>query len=116
MKKLASHLVGIDQGEVELFSDFASGGDMWTGDGSRERRKRVTFSEPFREPPSVQVALSLWDIDSSADIRVDLGAQKIDAKGFDMVFRTWGDSRIARVRMSWTAFGEVKSDDDWDLY
>jgi hypothetical protein len=33
-----------------------------------------------------------------------------------MVFRTWGDSRIARVRMSWTAFGEVKSDDDWDLY
>ncbi|MHA6324863.1 H-type lectin domain-containing protein [Roseivivax sp. CAU 1753] len=116
MQKLHSSRIGIDQGEVELFSDFANGGEMWTGEGSRERRTRVAFSEPFSLPPQVQLTLSLWDMDSHANIRADLGAEKIDEKGFDMVFRTWGDTRVARVRMSWMAIGEVKGEDDWDLY
>ena len=34
---------------------FANGGDMWTGDGARERRKRIKFSEPFSVPPQVHL-------------------------------------------------------------
>ncbi|MCE0505657.1 MULTISPECIES: H-type lectin domain-containing protein [unclassified Roseivivax] len=116
MRRLNSNVIGIDQGEVEVFSDFASGGEMWTGEGARERRKRVRFSEPFRGSPAVQVGLSLWDIDSEANIRADLAADRIGPEGFDLVFRTWGDSRVARVRMTWTAIGELKGEDDWDLY
>lgn len=116
MRKLRASRIGVDQGNEELFSDFANGGDMWTGSGSRERRKTVSFSEPFSTPPSVQVSLSLWDMDSGANIRADLQADAITETGFDMVFRTWSDTRVARVRMSWLAIGEIRSEDDWDLY
>ncbi len=116
MKKYVGSLIGIDQGNEEVFSDFASGGDMWTGAGSRERRKKITFSEAFRSVPTVQVGLSLWDMDSGANVRADISADKISEAGFDLVFRTWSDTRIARVRMSWLAIGEVASEDDWELY
>jgi len=116
MKTLRAARVGLDQGNVDLFSDFASGGEMWTGHGTRERRKRITFSTPYREPPLVHLSLSLWDIDSNANVRADLAAENVGIDGFDMVFRTWADSRIARVRMSWLSIGEVASEDDWDLH
>ncbi|MBV2359075.1 H-type lectin domain-containing protein [Thalassococcus sp. CAU 1522] len=116
MKKFVGSLIGVDQGNEEVFSDFASGGEMWTGSGARERRKVVTFSEPFRTVPSVQVALSLWDMDQGANVRADVTADKITETGFDLVFRTWSDTRVARVRMSWLAIGEVASEDDWELY
>lgn len=116
MKKYVGSAIGVDQGNEEVFSDFASGGDMWTGDGSRERRKRVRFSEPFRSVPSVQVSLSLWDMDQGANVRADIAADKVSEDGFDLVFRTWADTRVARVRMSWMAIGEVASEDDWALY
>ena len=36
--------------------------------------------------------------------------------GFEIVFRTWGDTRVARVRADWLALGEVADEDDaWEL-
>jgi len=116
MRKYVGSAIGVAQGNEEVFSDFATGGDMWTGDGSRERRKWVTFSERFRKVPSVQVSISLWDFDEGANVRADISADKITEEGFDLVFRTWSDTRVARVRMSWIAIGEVASADDWELY
>ena len=51
MKRLRSHLIGIDQGDTVLLSDFENDEEMWTGRGQRERRRRIGFSEPFRMPP-----------------------------------------------------------------
>lgn len=116
MRKMDGSRVGVDQGDTEIFSDFANGGDMWTGSGTRERRKPVVFSEPFRAAPMVQVSLSLWDMDQGANVRADISADAITETGFDLVFRTWSDTRVARVRMTWLAIGELKSEDDWDLY
>lgn len=116
MRKYVGSLIGVDQGNEEIFSEFATGGDMWTGQGARERRKAVKFSEPFRAVPSVQVSLSLWDMDQGANVRADIAADKVTETGFDIVFRTWSDTRVARVRMSWMAIGEVASEDDWELY
>lgn len=116
MRKYVGSLIGVDQGNDEIFSDFASGGEMWTGHGSRERRKPVRFSQAFRGVPTVQVSLSLWDMDQGANVRADISADNVTETGFDLVFRTWSDTRVARVRMSWMAIGEVASDDDWELY
>ncbi|AUC54018.1 hypothetical protein CDO87_12870 [Sagittula sp. P11] len=116
MRKFPGAALGVDQGTEEVFTDFEDGGEMWTGHGTRERRKAVTFSEPFRSPPVVQVALTLWDMDSQSNVRADISAEKVTPAGFEMVFRTWADTRVARVRMSWIAFGEASSPDDWDLY
>ncbi len=115
MKKLKNHLIGIDQG-TRVFADFEEGGQMWTGDGPREARFPVTFSEEFKTLPMVQVGLTMWDTDGKTNQRADLRAEDIKLKGFDLVFRTWGDSRIARVRADWMAIGEIRDSDEWELY
>ncbi|QFT73973.1 H-type lectin domain protein [Ruegeria sp. THAF33] len=115
MKKFLTHPIGIEQGEDVLFSEFAEGGDMWTGQGPRERRTHIRFKEAFRTPPVVQIGISLWDVDTSSALRAEVQAEHITAEGFDAVFRTWSDTRIARIRASWTAIGEVAHPDDWNI-
>lgn len=89
---------------------------MWTGEGPRESRAPVRFAEPFRAPPAVQVTLSMWDTGSEQNQRMDLRAEAVTAEGFELVFRSWGDSRVARVRADWMAIGELGHADDWELY
>jgi hypothetical protein len=116
MKRLRNHLIGVDQGETAMFSEFENGGAMWTGTGPRERRKSVAFSETFRVPPAVHVSISLWDVDAEQNIRADISAENVTAIGFDLVFRTWADTRVARIRAAWMAMGELAHADDWELY
>ena len=59
MKRLRSRLMGIDQGDKVLFSDFEIDGEMWTGRGQRERRRRIKFLEPFHMPSNVQTSVSV---------------------------------------------------------
>jgi hypothetical protein len=116
MKRLRNHLIGIDQGDVVLFSDFEHDGNMWTGDGPRQTRAHVRFSERFRVPPSVRVGLTMWDMSSEANARADVTAEDITVEGFAIAFRTWGDTKVARVRVGWQAIGELRHGDEWDLY
>jgi len=113
MQVLVREAIGIAQGDELLFSDFADDGEMWTGEGARERRKRVLFDPPFRTLPSVHVGLSLWDTDCNTNARMEVSAQNVAADGFDIVFCTWGDTRVARVRVGWIAIGPAYHDDDW---
>lgn len=115
MKRIARGMLGVLQGTATLFSDFESEGEMWTGSGPRERRTPVRFSEPFLQPPAVHVSLSMIDSERRHNQRLDLSAAKITAVGFEIVFKTWDDSKVARARASWLALGEVASDDDWDV-
>ncbi|MDF1727619.1 MAG: H-type lectin domain-containing protein [Sulfitobacter sp.] len=115
MKKLRSHTVGVDSDDVILFSDYEDGGEMWTGRGQRERRRRIRFSEKFKSAPTVQLSPSLWDLDATTIMRADITAEAVTPSGFDMVFRTWGDTRIARMRIAWMAIGEMSELDDWDV-
>lgn len=116
MQRQQSTQVGICQGSRVLFSDFADDGPMWTGTGPREHRYNVTFDEAFVAIPVVHVSMSMWDIDHKTNQRMDISAEKITETGFDLVFRTWGDSRVARVRASWLVIGALRHDDDWELY
>lgn len=115
MKILGTHRIGVEQGDVVLFSDFENGGAMWTGKGPRERATKVRFSQPYRSPPSVQVSVSLWDVDTSSALRAEIVARSVACDSFEIVFRTWLDTRLARLRVSWMAIGEVSHDDDWDI-
>ncbi len=116
MKRIRSHIVGIDQGELMLFSDFQEDGEMWAGSGPRERRGMVRFSEPFRAVPAVQVAVSLWDVGThTSALRADLSAENITCETCEILFRTWSDTRLARLRVAWTAIGELPDDEMWEL-
>ena len=107
--------MGVDRGSIILFSDYEDGGVMWTGHGPREMRQAVPFAEPFTAAPVVQVSLSMWDMDQKTNQRADISADKIGAEGFEIVFKTWGDTRVARVRADWLAIGELRDEDDWDV-
>ena len=115
MKRISAHCVGIDQGSTILFSDFEDGGKMWTGNGPREVRKKIRFSEAYKSVPAVMVGISMWDLDQKTNQRSDLCAEKVTETGFEIVFKTWSDTRVARIRADWTAIGEVSDDDDWDV-
>ena len=115
MKKLGG-AIGIAQGNDVIFEHFQDGGEMWTGKGNREIVKHVIFREAFSAPPNVHCSLTLWDVDSDTNVRADIEAENITDTGFDLVFRTWGDTKIARIRAGWMAIGPVSNDDDWELY
>lgn len=116
MIRLRSHLTGVENGSILLFSDFQDGGAMWTGTGPRELRHIVEFSESFVSDPAVQVTLSMWDMDQKTNQRADITAESVNPAGFVIVFRTWGDTRVARVRADWMAIGELKDPEQWELY
>ena len=115
MRKFQATTLGVLQGDVVLFSDFEDDGDMWRGTGPRQMRKSIAFDEPFLEVPIVQTGLTMWDIADEANSRADITSEKITETGFDLVFRTWGDTRVARVRAGWMALGPVRTDDMWDV-
>jgi hypothetical protein len=111
-----SGVIGVQQGAQVLFSDYAHDGPMWTGTGTREVRHVLTFAEPFLQPPAVTVGLAMWDMDHKTNARADLSAENVTAAGFDLVFRTWSDSRIARVRATWMAIGPARDEDEtWTI-
>ncbi len=115
-KRIEAHLIAVDQGEEVMFSDFEDDGEMWSGQGTRERRKSIRFSEPFADLPSVHCGLSMWDMDHGHNLRADLVTEDVTCEGFTVLFRTWDDSRIARVRVAWLAIGSAVADDQWQLY
>ncbi|SLN20445.1 H-type lectin domain protein [Aquimixticola soesokkakensis] len=115
MQKIRTHTLGIDNGSILLFSDFQDGGAMWTGKGPRELRRIVEFTESFAAPPVVNVSISMLDIDQQTNHRVDISAEMVNEEGFVIVFRTWGDTRVARVRADWVAFGSLKHEDEWEV-
>ncbi len=115
MERIEGQTFGVEKGSVALFSDFETGGAMWTGEGPRLVRSNVAFSTPFRACPTVFVAPEMWDYDVSANIRGDLTAEAVTPEGFDIVFKVWGDTRVARLRAVWMALGPLPHADDWVL-
>lgn len=116
MKRIRSYRTGIEQRSQILFSDYEHDGDMWAGEGEREFRTAVAFSVPFTDVPAVHIGLSMWDMDRDTNPRIDIAAENVSETGFEIVFRTWGDTRVARVRADWLALGEVADEDDaWEV-
>lgn len=116
MKEFSGGRIGVDQGSVVLFSDFQDGGPMWTGSGPRQVRRPVRFARPFLSEPAVMVGISMWDLDRMTNPRADIAAEAVTTEGFEIVFRTWADSRVARIRADWTAIGPLPDPDAWELY
>ena len=114
MTKILSSALAIDQGDVLVFSDLEDGGEMWTGKGDRSRTARVNFREQFRERPMVSLGIKMIDADTGANLRYDLILEDVSSTGFNIRFKTWGDTKIARARASWMAIGGVEAEDNWD--
>jgi len=110
-----SGVLGVQQGSHVLFSDFAHDGAMWSGSGPREVRLTQNFDQAFLQTPVVMVGISMWDMDHQVNSRGDISPENVTETGFEIVFRTWADSRIARIRADWTAIGPARDDEDWEV-
>lgn len=115
MRRIDTSAFGISQGNETLFSDFENGGEMWTSEGARMVTQAITFEEAFQAAPSVTVSLSMVDMSNAANIRMDVQAEEVTKTGFNIVFRTWGDTRIARARVAWQAIGPLRAEDVWEV-
>ena len=58
----------------------------------------------------------MWDMGSGSNARADIQAENVTETGFDLVFRTWSDTRVARVSASWLAISGVADYEQWDIY
>lgn len=115
MQRISNNAIGVTRGAIVLFSAFEDNGEMWSGNGARVVRQPVRFTSAFLLPPVVHVAIGMWDIEGGTNQRADISADKICNDGFEIVFRTWGDTRVARIRAEWLAIGAIRHEDDFDL-
>ncbi len=113
MLKISNSSVAVTRGASLVFSAFESDDDMWSGEGPRQATQKVVFEEAFLQPPVVHISINMWDIWSEANARADIQAENVTETGFDIVFRTWGDTRVARIRAEWMAIGPVHNEDDF---
>lgn len=115
MRKIYSAVTGVDQGTVQLFSDFEYNGPMWSGEGDRQVSVPVIFSEKFKSPPAVFVNLQMFDFGQQRNQRAEIQARDITTEGFNIHFQTWSDTKIARASAAWMAIGDAWAEDDWDI-
>jgi hypothetical protein len=94
----------------ELFNHVDDNLPMWAETGDRSVRLTVTFDEPFGETPALTLGVIGLDCDHNTNLRYSLSAEKVFREGFEVVFVTWGDTRIARTSVSWQAIGSPVSE------
>lgn len=115
MLHISNFAVGVANGSELMFSDYQTGGPMWAGEGPREARIKIDFPEAFADCPRIMVSLSMWDIESSANQRANIQAENVTTTSFDLVFRSWADTKVARVRAEWIAIGPLPHPEVWDV-
>ena len=90
------------------FIRFPNGGHyMNTGEGERTYEERIYFEEKYEKIPHVIASISGLDEsnDISPTVRIELKVENIDTAGFNLIIRTWNDSKLFNVKVSWTVFG-----------
>lgn len=65
----------------------------------------MSFERPFSGSPVVQVGITGFDMDNSANARLNVDIVSIDDAGFEIELRTWLNSRLWSVDLSWIAIG-----------
>jgi len=73
--------------------------------GERILTQHVVFPTPFGDNQHVQVVcgLTYFDASNGHNIRINVSANNVTTKGFDLVFKTWYDSVIYGVGAFWLA-------------
>lgn len=104
----AGHLPVLGWGDPAWTLASDGGKDMPSYPKTREFRTRVDFPYDFPATPKVIVALSYLDASpggSQKNLRIWAEAEKVNARGFELVLRTWDESKVMGVRVEWVAVG-----------
>ena len=69
-------------------------------------RDKITFSQPFENPPKVLIAISGFDIsDFGQSFRssLDVQAERITTEGFTVQFNAYNTSKVRGLTVDWLA-------------
>ena len=72
--------------------------------GRASFRDRVSFSQPFTEPPRLIIALSGLDIRNDYAASVTAEAERVAVDGFNLRIST-ADGGVQEVTLTWLAIG-----------
>ena len=90
------------------FVRFTNGGHyMNTGSGERTLEERIYFEEKYENIPHVMASISGLDEgnEDAPTIRIELKVEEIDTSGFNIIIRTWENSKLFNIKVTWTSFG-----------
>lgn len=73
--------------------------------GFRTFTGQITFDRVFTTPPVVQVGITGFDIDNRDNARLQVGIVGVDESGFGVQLRTWWNTKLWSVELSWIAIG-----------
>lgn len=75
--------------------------------GERSVVGHICFDEEYETIPQVMASISGLDAgnEKAVTIRIDVNVENIDTSGFDLRIKTWLDSMIFNVKISWISFG-----------
>jgi hypothetical protein len=93
----------------ELFNHVDDNGPMWADSGDREVRFKLQFATSFQRPPHITLGISGMDSSCTQNLRFSLSTDLVTPEGFVIVFKTWGDTKIARASVNWSAIGQAVS-------
>lgn len=91
--------------EGSLFNHVDAGLPMWSESGDRSVEVKFRFKTPFRGAPAVTAHIIGMDSACDSNQRYWLNVRNVGSTGFSLKFNTWGDTKIARVGVSWQAIG-----------
>jgi len=87
---------------------YLSPGIIWNlNSGSGERiftSPDIRFPTPFSTKPTIIVALYGVDAGNGANLRLTVTTSDVEPEEFNAEFKTWGDSVIYTVWVSWMAY------------
>jgi hypothetical protein len=90
-----TYLVGISHPRWNLFE----------GGGNRTFIDKINFTQPFQTPPKLLIAMSGFEIRGEYRVSVNVRAERITEKGFDVHIGTINASDIWEVTVNWMAVG-----------
>lgn len=100
---------------LRIYMGSISLGGTLEGKGRQqtERVKEIRFPAPgFSEEPEVSVSLRKIDMTGKANIhRLEVHPREITKDGFNLVFKTWLESRVYAATATWIAVGYATATD-----
>jgi hypothetical protein len=74
-------------------------------ESARSFTTRIAFERAFGSRPVVHLGIIGFDMDNGDNARLEVNVTAVDNKGFSVELRTWWNSRLWSVNLSWLAIG-----------
>lgn len=72
----------------------------------RRAQDFINFPTPFASVPTVAVSIVHLDVYNGTNTRIQISTDTVTDDGFELIARTWWDTLIYSVGVSWIAYGD----------